>query len=64
MLGIVNAVFSSNVLPCSAVMPCQFHSINISPSFNFLCDGNCLFPARRGQGSPAHFLPKQSLGEG
>ena len=47
MLGIVNAVFSGNVLPCSAVMPCQFHSINISPSFNFLCDGNCLFPARR-----------------
>jgi len=55
MLGIVNDVFSGNVLPCSAVMPCQFHSINISPSFNFLCDGNCLFPARRGQGSPADF---------
>ena len=35
MLGIVNAVFSGNVLPCSAVISCPFHSINTSPSFNF-----------------------------
>ena len=58
MLGIVNAVFPA--LPLCLV---SFIQSSFPPSSNFLFDGNCMFPARRGQVSSAHFLPKRSLGE-
>ena len=62
MLGIVNAVFSGNVLPCSAVMPCQFHSIVFSPFVQFSIRRKLPVPCTQGTGQSCSFSPKAELG--